>query len=349
MRKKTVLGAAVLVVAGATVHLGLGPFAAGASTTTTVATPTTVTTSPPSPTSTVAPSPPGPPGAVCWRRAPLSSGTGPVVVAPEICRAWRPLDRWSGHSPSLYTVTFGSNRGQPPTTAYATWMRSATTDLALYPGYLGPGPTNLARGPECVPPGGRSRLLATFNAGFYESDVRAGFYVNHTLYYPMVDGEATVVRYTNGRVNVIDWGGGPRPGANIVMARQNLPLLVSGGVPTARAADNALWGLTLYGAPAVWRSALGVDARGNLIYVAADGQTSSSLAALLVQLHVVRAMELDINPEWPIFVSYGGAGAQNPSLIVPNPNQIPTRFLTISTKDFFALYLSSHSGEPQPW
>ena len=133
------------------------------------------------------------------------------------------------------------------------------------------------------------------------------------------------------------------------MARQNLPLLVNDSLPTKNAANNALWGLTLHGVAAVWRTALGVDAQGSLIYVAAPAQTAQSLALIMSKLHVVRAMELDINPAWPIFVTYANRGAKGPSLFVPNPNQVSTRFLYSSTKDFFAVFSSKSPGEPQPW
>jgi hypothetical protein len=256
---------------------------------------------------------------------------------------------WSGSTPSIYTLSFPPHDADPSVVAYAAWFRSSSTDLGLYLGYEGPGPSTLSRGPEMVPPQGRSRLLATFNSGFYEKDAREGFYVNHTLYYPMVYGQATVVRFSNGRVDIIRWTGGPRPGANIVMARQNLPLLVNVGVATPLSANNAAWGVTLGGIPAVWRSALGIDANGNLVYVAAPAQTSSSLVALMVRLHVVRAMQLDINPAWPVLVTYGGAGARGASLFVANVNQSATRFLTPSQKDFFALYLSRSPGEAEPW
>ena len=282
------------------------------------------------------------PQPVCLRGStPVSEGPG------AMCARWRRLDPWS-RVPTVFATTF---RPDPhaTTVVYASWLRSSASILALYPGYLGPGATNLARGPEEVPPTARGRLLATFNAGFYEADSAAGFYVNRTLYFPMIRGLATVVRYTNGTVNVVSWAGGPRPGANVVMARQNLPLLVASARPTALSANNGAWGLTLHGAPAVWLTALGVDAAGNLIYAAAPNQTAASLARVMVDLHCVRAMELDINPEWPIFVAYARPGAGAPSLIVPNPNQIPNRFLYPSTKDFFAVFQSTNPGEAQPW
>jgi hypothetical protein len=274
---------------------------------------------------------------------------GHAAIPIEICKPWQAKDTWSGRTPSVYTTSFTPNATQPSVVAYAAWIRTSTTDLALYLGYLGPGTTTLSRGPEEVPPPVTNRLLATFNSGFYEKDAAFGFYVNHTLYFPMVNGLATVVRYTNGRVDIVRWTGGARPGANIAMARQNLPLLVNGGVATPLSANNAAWGSTLGGVPAVWRSALGVDANGNLIYVAAPAQTSSMLAALMARLHVVRAMQLDINPEWPVFITYGASGAKGAALDVANPNQIATRFLYVSTKDFFAVYVTRKPGEAQPW
>jgi hypothetical protein len=275
----------------------------------------------------------------------------PSLVCVGGCHPWRAVDTWLAGPPAIYTTTFAPSPTSPSVMAYAAWIRTSSTNLALYPGYKGPGPspTTLDRGPLMVPLSGRARLLATFNSGFYEADGAAGFYVHRTLFFPMVKGLATVVRYANGRVDVVGWTGAARPGPTVVMARQNLPLLVSNGSATPLSANNSLWGLTLHGAPAVWRTALGVDAGGNLIYAAAANQTAAGMAAVMVRLHVLRAMELDINPEWPIFVTYGASGARNPSLFVPNPNQIAGRFLYASTKDFFAVFASRRPGEAQPW
>ena len=265
------------------------------------------------------------------------------------CFAWSSRDTWAGHGPVIALLNFHPLGQAPGVVATAGWIRTAATDLGLYLGYEGPGATSLPRGPEEVPAAGLSRLLATFNSGFYEQDAGAGFYTNHTLYFPLVKGLATVVRYTNGTVGITSWQGGARPGPTVEMARQNLPLLVNKSLPTPLSAHNSSWGLTLHGVPAVWRSALGIDKNGNLIYAAAPDQTSASMASVMVQLHCVRAMELDINPEWPIFVTYAGPGATGPTLDVANPNQIPSRFLYSSTKDFFAVFLSRAPGEAAPW
>jgi len=278
--------------------------------------------------------------------APISPVASPALAGEG---QWSVADSWSGAPPSVLTTTYRPDASNPAITAYVTWMRTSTTVLGLFPGYQGPGATNLDRGPQQVPKSGYPDLLAAFNSGFYEQDSPEGFYTNATAYFPMVAGNATVVRYADGTTDIVAWQGGTTPGPNVLMARQNLLLLVDNGHVTSQAANNSAFGVTLGGVPAVWRTGLGVDAQGNLMYVAAPDQTSASLAAILLHVGAVRAMQLDINPEWPIFVTYGGPGAQDPSLFVPNPNQVANRFLYSSTKDFFALFRRTSGQVAQPW
>jgi hypothetical protein len=279
----------------------------------------------------------------------------PPPVTPVVTPAqpgegqWTAVDTWDAGPPSVLTTTFRPDPTQPTIVAYATWIRTSTTQFALYPGTTRPRPPPLGRGPEMVPPAAYPDLLATFNSGFYEADGAAGFYTNGTLYYPMINGLATVVSYADGLVDIVDWQGGPTPGPDVVTARQNLPLLVDDGAVTPSAGNGSAWGLTLHGAPAIWRTGLGIDANGNLMYVAAPAQTAVSLGRILVEMGAVRGMELDINPEWPIFVTYSGPGATGPTLFVPNPNQVADRFLYPSTKDFFAVFRRVPGVTAPPW
>jgi hypothetical protein len=261
----------------------------------------------------------------------------PVMPDPTSAIRWSNPEPWAGTPAPLLVASFPADRSGDR--AYVAWIRASRTELALYPGYQGPGPSALWRGPEMVPVSARSTLLSTFNSGFYEAAGPAGFYVNGRLYDPMVRGLATVVQYTNGTVDVAPWTGSARPGPNIVVARQNLGLLVNNGRATPAAAGSYVWGTTLGGVAAIWRSALGVDRNGNLIYAAAPNQTAPSLARIMVHAGAVRAMELDINPAWPMLATFGRPNAGAPSLFVQNPNQGATRFLSPSQKDFFAIYL----------
>jgi hypothetical protein len=59
----------------------------------------------------------------------------------------------------------------------------------------------------------------------------------------------------------------------------------------------------------VWRTGVGIDRRGNLMFVAADDQTVISLARILQDAGAVRAMEFDINPEWHTHTGVAGRRA----------------------------------------
>ena len=114
--------------------------------------------------------------------------------------------------------------------------------------------------------------------------------------------------------------------------------LQSEHVPDIDRGGLSKWGATLGNAIRVWRSGVGIDRRGNLIYAAADYQTVGSLAAILIKAGAIRAIELDINTEWPSFITYIRGGAVNPSKLVPNPLQPASRYLVPDDRDFFTVY-----------
>jgi hypothetical protein len=155
----------------------------------------------------------------------------------------------------------------------------------------------------------------------------------------MHDGTATIVRYRNGALDIRAWTGGPSVPADVVYARQNLPLIVEGGRLNPNLSDGPEWGATLGNAVRVWRSGVGIDAHGNLIYAAAPIQTVGSLAEILRRAGAVRAMELDINTYWLSFITYRAPGASGAANLLPNMDRSPLRYLTPDDRDFFAVYL----------
>jgi hypothetical protein len=189
-----------------------------------------------------------------------------------------------------------------------------------------------------VPFGERWRLLATFNSGFIYRDGKNGSSVGGREYEPLKQGLATLIAYRNGRVDVRTWHGGPVAGRQIAFARQSLPLIVDHGQLNPALNDSTQWGYTLGNAVRVWRTGAGIDRRGNLIYAAADYQTVTTLARILQRAGAVRAMQLDINPEWPTLITYTHHGGLQPTKIVPNYQQPATRYLVPDDRDFFAIY-----------
>jgi hypothetical protein len=269
----------------------------------------------------------------------------PPAVAPLIHPALPGEGVWHatftgvrGLSPVLVT-SFRSDPSYPQLVAGVAWINHTVTSTMLYPGMSEPSVALPARGPEEVPISMRPRLVATFNSAFKLSDSGGGFAMNGHTYAPLQDGLATAVRYTDGTVGVIAWTGGANAGSNVVYARQNLPLIVNNGRVNPNLSDGPEWGATLGNAVRVWRSALGVDAHGNLMYAAADYQTVGSLAAIMLHAGAVRAMELDINAYWPSFITYRAPGATGASNLLPGMNRSTQRYLTPDDRDFFAVYL----------
>ena len=255
------------------------------------------------------------PGEGVWRRTgPLVGGVAPVLV-----------------------TTFRPDPSYPQLAAGVAWIDHTRSTVQLYPGRYEP-PAGSYRGPMEVPPSQRSSLLATFNSAFKLEDSGGGFAALGHTYAPLKAGLATIVGTRDGGIDVRAWNGGSQAGSDVVFARQNLPLILNNGRLNPNLSDGPEWGATLGNAIRVWRSAVGVDARGNLMYAAANDQTVSSLAQILQRAGAVRAMELDINYEWVSFNWFAGFGASDPTKMLPGMDRPPTRYLTPDDRDFFAVF-----------
>ncbi len=242
----------------------------------------------------------------------------------------------SGRPPVLVT-TFRSELAYPRIVAYVAWFDHRRTALAFYPGRYEP-PNAPVRGPMSVPQGQRWRLLATFNGGFTYIDGHNGSSINGLGYEPLRTGLATLVGYRDGSLDIRAWAGGRSAGANVAFARQSLPLIIDHRRLNPALNDSSQWGFTLGNAVRVWRTGVGIDRRGNIIYAAANDQTVTTLAKILQRAGAVRAMQFDINPEWPTLITYRHHRGLIPSKIVPNVQQPATRYLVPDDRDFFAVY-----------
>jgi hypothetical protein len=286
------------------------------------------------PTVGVAPAPVVTPKVTVFRPPRIAALIRPRLPGEGV---WRSTGRVVNGAPPVLVTTFRSDPTYPRTVAYVAWFDQTRTQLALYPGRYEPPNAN-PRGPMEVPHSQRWRLLAVFNSGFMYRDSHGGFFLNGDSVTPLQRGQGTIVAYKNGRVDVVSWHHGARPPRNVVLAHQNLPLIVNHGKPNPLLRDGSLWGSTLGNAVQVWRSGVGVDRHGNLIYAAANYQTAASIAAILIHAGAVRAIELDINAEWPSLITYGHGGTGNATKVVPNTQQPTGRYLSPDDRDFFAVY-----------
>jgi hypothetical protein len=229
--------------------------------------------------------------------------------------SWHPAGRKVDGVPVVYEAELVPHGGTQP--AGLAWMDTPLLTARLYSGSGSPGGTSW-RYSAPVRPAQAATLVAAFNGGFKMTDARGGYYSEGKMADPLVRAAASLVIYSDGSVNVGAWGtdvGWTSPsGARAIAVRQNLVPLVAGGRPTAAAAGNwHAWGNTcgagscaasVPGVEDQWRSGVGVTASGALVYALGPHLAPLQLAQLLARAGVVRGMELDINPEWPVFATY---------------------------------------------
>jgi hypothetical protein len=269
----------------------------------------------------------------------------PPNVAPLIHPAlpgegvWKKAAAHTGPRPPVLLTTFRSDPEYPQFVAGVAWIDSSRTTLAYVPGLAEPPPPLAHRGPAEVPESMRKRIVATFNGGFPLETSNAGLIYRGKVKETMVNGIATVVEYRDGRIDIVRWHQGPGAPANVWFAKQNLPPIIDEGRLNPNLSDGPEWGETVNNAVRVWRSGIGIDSHGNLLYAAANYQTVESLAKILQRAGAVRALELDINEDWTSFITYRHPGAGQPSNLLPEMYRPPERYLTPDERDFFAVYL----------
>jgi hypothetical protein len=252
---------------------------------------------------------------------------------------WQKAGARVGPEPPVLLTTFRSDPEYPQFVAGVAWMSAPHTELVYTPGTVEPPEPLEDRGSGEVPPSMRKRLVATFNGGFPLETSNAGLIYHGKVRETMVDGIATVVGYRGGGFDIVRWECGTKVPKNVWFAKQNLPPIIYEGKLNPNLSDGPEWGETVNNATRVWRSGLGIDAHGNLMYAAANYQTVESLAKVLKRAGAVRAIELDINEDWTSFISYRHPGAIGPSNLLPEMFRSPERYLVPDERDFFAVYL----------
>jgi hypothetical protein len=186
-----------------------------------------------------------------------------------------------------------------------------------------------------IPPDTLGNVAAAFN-GAFKLGGQSGMLLDGTQIGTVAEGMAAVVGYGDGGFDVGQWGRDvPSLNRPVLFARSNLELLVDGGAPSPAAANWGVWGAVLKGqGPHTARAAVGVTADGHLVWAGAMHVLPGTLAAVLIDAGVVRAMELDINPMWVAFFTFQ---AGEPTPMVPGQIRPATTYIAGWNRDFFTV------------
>jgi hypothetical protein len=270
----------------------------------------------------------------------------PLVVSPALPGEgkWQPVGIRIDGIPGMYEAQFRADTVYTSEITSAVWIDPTVLRLALVPGLNEPGGAWPL--PPYITPAERSTVEAAFNGGFRMQDAHGGFYLDGRTAVALVNGAASLVIYKNGRVNVGTWGHEVTMTPSVVAVLQNLVPMVDHGEVSAAATynDASVWGATLGASTVVARSGVGVTSDGGVVYVAGPALTAKTLAEALRRVGAVRAMTLDINPEWVTFNFFShpnphAPGQLAPASLYPQMQRPDTRYLgpTQESRDFITV------------
>jgi hypothetical protein len=275
----------------------------------------------------------------------------PLVVQPGLPGEghWAPTGPLVDGNAGLYVAQFRADTIYTSEITSAVWIDPKIVHVTLVPGSQEPGGTWPQ--PPYVPAASLPHLVGAFNGGFRTQDAHGGFYLDGRTEIPLVPGAASVVIYQDGHIDIGRWDTEVTMTPQVTAVLQNLVMIVDNGQPAPDATynDASLWGSTLGSKTVVARSGIGVTADGALVYVAGPALTAKSLAESLQRAGAVRAMTLDLNPEWVTFNFYqpdptapdGVVGSK----LYPQMQRSADRYLppTHESRDFFMLTIDSPS------
>ncbi|MHB1444337.1 MAG: phosphodiester glycosidase family protein [Acidimicrobiales bacterium] len=270
----------------------------------------------------------------------------PLVVSDPLPGEgqWQPTGPLVDGRYGMYVAQFRADTVYTSQITTAVWIDPTLLRIGLVPGAHQPG--GIWNQPPDLLGAAAAKAVAAFNGGFRTQDAQGGFYLDGRTAVPLRPAAASVVIYKNGRVDIGAWGSQVGMTPNVQAVLQNLVLLVDNGQisPTATYTDNQIWGATLGASTVVARSGIGITANGAVVYVAGPALTVKTLAEALQRAGAVRAMTLDINPEWVTFNFFTHPDPANPGVIqasklYPQMQRPATRYLgpTPESRDFFTV------------
>jgi hypothetical protein len=269
---------------------------------------------------------------------PLIPSPVPLVVSPAVPGEgqWQPTGPTLDGSPAMYVAQFRADSIYTSQITSAVWIDPARLRVQLVPGTTEPG----GKWPQSpfIPLSEQPKVLAAFNGGFRFHDAHGGIYLDGRQAVPLQGDAASLILDHDGSVDIQNWAQAS-PGPKIAAVLQNLVLLVDNGQvsPAATHSDAHIWGNTLGARTIVARSGIGVTNTGALVYVAGPALSVKTLAEALQRAGAIRAMTLDINPEWVTFNIYQPV----PVKLYPQMQRPATRYLgpTEEARDFFTVSL----------
>jgi hypothetical protein len=249
---------------------------------------------------------------------------------------WHPVIRRPNTPPAVYTALIQPDPAHRSVVAGVAILRADAVRAHLVVGATEmPEVSSAGRIPFQQAPD----AVAAFNSGLNTAARARGLFVNGGPVRGLVDGKASAVIDDRGRLTVGQWGREVGMGPHIVAVRQNLDLIVDHGKQAAglNRGTDLRWGTPGNQLQFTWRSAVGITARHDVVYVAGEKLTLDSLAQALIQAGAVTGMELDAGDRAQFFSGWqcDAGGCAHPQRLLAAMAAPADRYMRAGRQDFF--------------
>jgi len=259
---------------------------------------------------------------------------------------WQPIATAAGSS-AVWATSLRPLPAYPSVTSSLALIDTTNVRAGLFNGSEIPGGRGWQRGNK-VPDDLQPAIVAAFNGGFRLEHIKGGYETEGRVVKRLVDGEATLAISRTGQIAIGQLGRDLSDDGSWLSLRQNLPLMVDDGVSQVANHSGVWWGTDYHNKIYVTRSAVCIVGDGHLLYATVGPVDAPMMADALVNVGCVRAMQLDINGQWPTFVTYDTRddGSRQGVFLDRRMGGDADRYLRGSTREFIALFDASKVPTP---
>lgn len=161
--------------------------------------------------------------------------------------------------------------------------------------------------PAKIPEKHYGALLAAFNGGFMAEHGSYGVYFDGITFIDPKDDACTLAQYLDGTFTVATWSRIKERASEMEWFRQAPNCMYEDNKmhPALKAYHARKWGATLDGETVIRRSAVGISADGQILYIGISNHTNAKVMALgMNHAGAVAVAQMDVNWSYPKFVTY---------------------------------------------
>ena len=180
-----------------------------------------------------------------WGVARIPSAVPSRVLSPVTPIAgegqWTPTKIQVNGNTAVWVARIRPDESHTSYWATITWFDPKLLAFSQIPGTKVPEVSRLANRTGQVPEKLKRFYIAGLNGGFLMRDSRGGYEFEGRVYKNLIKGKASLVTYNDGSFDVVEWGR-DYVKAGVQSVRQNMDLIVDGGLSQVESEDQSKWG-----------------------------------------------------------------------------------------------------------